>query len=272
MTKSPARIHVLLARDARTGVVIRRGPSKHVAVIGWNLSTDRFELGQWLLGRIYERRSDLSPDGKHFIYFAMNGKWDLEAEGAWTAISRAHYLKALALYPKGDCWNGGGLWTSNSTYWVNGGSTYFESTEVKRDHQFKPQRNYGSECTGVYYLRLIRDGWVLMDQIRDSKSHRIDLFRKNVDNTWQLQKFAHAGVHRQAGKGCYWDEHALLRRATGEVISKPDWEWAELDGERIVWASRGCLWQGNLGNSDIVEEKLLFDFNPMKFRPIPAPY
>jgi cytochrome bd-type quinol oxidase subunit 2 len=30
-------------------------------------------VGQWLKGRIYERRSDLSPDGKHLIYFAMNG-------------------------------------------------------------------------------------------------------------------------------------------------------------------------------------------------------
>jgi hypothetical protein len=34
MKKFSARLHVILARDARTGVVIRRGPSKSVAVIG----------------------------------------------------------------------------------------------------------------------------------------------------------------------------------------------------------------------------------------------
>jgi hypothetical protein len=98
-----ARIHVLLASDAPVGLVIRRSPSKCVATLLWNRMKDEFQLGQWLKGRIYERRSDLSPDGKHFLYFAMNGKWQTEARGSWTAISRAPYLKALAialLHPK----------------------------------------------------------------------------------------------------------------------------------------------------------------------------
>jgi hypothetical protein len=104
----PARIHVLLARDAKTAVVIRRGPTRHTAVIGWDRVNDKFKLGQWLYGRIYERRADLSPDGKHLIYFAMNGRWDSSVKGSWSAISRAPYLKAISLFPKGDCWNGGG--------------------------------------------------------------------------------------------------------------------------------------------------------------------
>jgi hypothetical protein len=111
MARFAARIHVLLASGAPVGLVIRRGPSKSVATLLWNRKNDEFQLGQWLKGRIYERRSDLSPDGKHFLYFAMNGKWQKEAHGSWTAISRAPFLKALAIFPKGDCWNGGGLWT-----------------------------------------------------------------------------------------------------------------------------------------------------------------
>ncbi len=67
----------------------------------WDRQCDRFQLGQWLKGRIYERRSDLSPDGKYLIYFAMNGRWQSEACGAWTAISQAPYLKAIAIFPKG---------------------------------------------------------------------------------------------------------------------------------------------------------------------------
>ena len=51
----------------------------------------------------------------------MNGKWDSEAKGAWTAIARAPYLKAFIVFPKGDCWNGGGLWTAKNTYWLNDG-------------------------------------------------------------------------------------------------------------------------------------------------------
>jgi hypothetical protein len=57
----PARLHVLLASQARRGVVFRRGPVNAVCTVGWNLETDKFELGQWLRGRIYERRGDLSP-------------------------------------------------------------------------------------------------------------------------------------------------------------------------------------------------------------------
>jgi len=63
MARFAARIHVLLASDAPVGLVIRRGPSKCVATLLWNRKTDEFQLGQWLKGRIYERRSDLSPDG-----------------------------------------------------------------------------------------------------------------------------------------------------------------------------------------------------------------
>jgi hypothetical protein len=102
---------VLLARDAPLGLVIRRGPSSRVATILWHRQRDTFELGQWLKGRIYERRCDLSPDGAHFLYFAMNGQWQSESRGSWSAISRAPYLRAIGFFPKGDCWHGGGLFT-----------------------------------------------------------------------------------------------------------------------------------------------------------------
>lgn len=53
------RLHVLLARSADTAVVFRRGPSKRVATFSWDRATDEVKLGQWLKGRIYERRADL---------------------------------------------------------------------------------------------------------------------------------------------------------------------------------------------------------------------
>src|SRR5947209_589019 len=117
MDLHPARVHILLARDARLGVVIRRGPSKQVCTLLWDRTCDRFRVGQWLKGRIYERRSDLSPDGKHLLYFALNGKWQSESRGSWTAISRAPYLKAAAFFPAGDTWGGGGLFTTAHSYW-----------------------------------------------------------------------------------------------------------------------------------------------------------
>ena len=89
MPPFPARLHVLLAREAPVGLIIRRGPSHSVASVLWNRRTDRFTLGQWLRGRIYERRCDLSPDGTHVIYFAMNGRWQSDVKGSYTAIARA---------------------------------------------------------------------------------------------------------------------------------------------------------------------------------------
>jgi hypothetical protein len=191
MARFAARLHVLLASEAPFGLVIRRGPSKAVATILWNRNTDEFQLGQWLKGRIYERRSDLSPDGKHFLYFAMNGKWETEACGSWTAISRSPFLKAVALFPKGDCWHGGGLWTGPRTYWMNGGSghaTLRDTTLVSRDVEWHPRENYGGECPGVYYPRLMRDGWTMKEVIRSGKWKDKVIFEKPCGAGWVLRK------------------------------------------------------------------------------------
>lgn len=69
-TSPAARLHAILARRGSNAVVFRRGPSNKVAVVGWNRSNDTFTLGQWLHGRIYPLRCDLSPKGEYLIYFA----------------------------------------------------------------------------------------------------------------------------------------------------------------------------------------------------------
>ena len=65
--KTPARIHAILPRKGNCGVVFRRGPSRKVAVIGWELDRDRFTVGQWFKGRIYEYRCELGLDGTYII-------------------------------------------------------------------------------------------------------------------------------------------------------------------------------------------------------------
>jgi hypothetical protein len=269
-----ARIHVLLARDAPLGVVIRRGPSKSVCTILWNRSTDEFTLGQWMRGRIYERRSDLSPDGKYMLYFAMNGRWESETRGAWTAISRAPYLKALTLLAKGDCWNGGGLFTSKRAFWLNDGyghSILHASTEVRRNFSYVPTASHGGECPGVYYLRLERDGWIDRGGESIGKSHDVDTFEKSLSKGWMLRKLAHGEVGAKAGHGCYWDEHQLVHH-NGDSINCPDWEWADLDNDRLVWASGGKLHAGLFRDGKLCQTKVLHDFNGMKFEAIAAPY
>jgi hypothetical protein len=275
MARFAARIHVLLASAAPIGLVIRRGPSKRVATLLWDRETDKFELGQWLEGRIYERRSDLSPDGKHFLYFAMNGKWQTEARGSWTAISRAPYLKALAIFPKGDCWHGGGLWTATREYWLNDGyghTVLRNTTVVRRDPTWHPSESYGGECPGVYYPRLIRDGWTMKERVRVGEWKDKVIFEKPCSTGWVLRKHAHAEVGAPPGKGCYWDEHELIQSSSSASIPCPEWEWAELDGKRVVWAAKGRLETGRLTTDGIVDKNVLFDFNDMSFAPIEAPY
>jgi hypothetical protein len=268
----PARLHVLLARDAPIGVVIRRGPSKSVCTVLWNRRTDQFTLGQWLRGRIYERRSDLSPDGKHLIYFAMNAKWKSETKGSWTAISRAPYLKALTIYGKGDAWNGGGLFLSKSTYWLNDGYGHFPIRDEsglrwKRDHVIAKE---SGECPGVYYPRLVRDGWIRKETLKAGRWQTCTIFEKDTGKGWILRKYAHAQTGSPPGKGCYWDEHEL--ELGEERIVVPDWEWADLDGKDIVFAANGAIYRARLQRSGLGEAKLLHDFNDMKFEPIAAPY
>ncbi len=232
-------------------------------------------MGQWLRGRIYERRSDLSPDGNYAIYFAMNGKWQSESRGSWTAVSRAPYLKAIAFFPKGDCWHGGGLWTGKNSYWLNDGCGHaisFDTTAVLRDRRYQPSDNYGGECLGVYYHRLLRDGWKLVERLHLGEWKDQDIFEKSIGKGWTLRKIAHAEIGSPVGKGCYWDEHELVGPAEDQIIHCPEWEWADIDGNRLVWAACGKLRAGRVRENGLADEVELHDFNGLSFETIEAPY
>jgi len=275
----PARLHVLLARRSRQALVIRRGPAKAVCTVGWDRSDDSFAMGQWLRGRIYERRCDLSPDGRHFIYFAMNGRWQSRATGgSWSAISRTPYLKAVALWAKGDCWNGGGLFLSNSEFWLNGGHDVLEPPPVRLHQAAKsPARppHGNNECLGVYFIRLLRDGWTQTCADEIHKWHSVVTFEKPINAHWTLRKRATGKIHESGdrqGRGVYFDEHDLVHAGSGEVLAKPGWEWAEVDGRRLVWAEAGCLYAGTVDKDGLGAQRRLRDLNCMNFEPLAAPY
>lgn len=273
MSTFPPRLHCILAREARVGIVIRRGPSKSVCTLRWDLSKDAFELGQWLRGRIYERRSDISPDGRHFIYFAMNGKWRSEAKGSWTAISKVPFLKALVMLPKGDCWHGGGLFLSSDSYWINGGyghSTLRDNSQLIRDRSFEPAYCFGGECPNVYYNRLIRDGWALLQEKPLAEAHAV--FDKPIGHGLTLRKFCFAEVGAPPGNGCYYDKHALFDMQGHLVQDMPHWQWADLDRRRLVWAEHGRLFSAYVGPTGIRDPRELYDFSSMCFEARQAPY
>ncbi|MCC6861422.1 MAG: hypothetical protein IT158_22835 [Bryobacterales bacterium] len=269
----PARLHVLLASGAPVGVVFRRGPANAVCTVGWNRGTDEFQLGQWLRGRIYERRADLSPDGRHLIYFARGGRWRQETQGSWTAISRAPWLHAVTLYGKGDCWQGGGLFTSNEKYWLNG--CHFavrQGAGPVEDREYRPEGSFGGECPSVYYRRLLRDGWSMELEAGPGRVAPCTVFTKPLPHGWILRKFAYADIRHPEGAGVYWDEHELEHAERRARLPVPSWEWAERDGAALIWAEKGVLYRAALEEAGLGTARALYDFNPMRFESRQAPY
>jgi len=111
-TPPACRLSVLLARDVPEAVIFRRGPSKQVRQIRWSMADDTFQPGQWLSGRLYPERCDLSPDGRLLVYFAGRFRHD---PPTFTAVCRPPWFTALALWPDNSTWGGGGHFTSRRT-------------------------------------------------------------------------------------------------------------------------------------------------------------
>ncbi len=197
-SEAACRLYGIQARDGRSVVVFRRGPSKRVLVLRWWLDGDVVEPGQWFKGRIYERRADLSPDGELLAYFAAKYAGP---HGTWTAISRPPFLTALAFWPKGDAWGGGGLFHDIRTFGLNhhvltppakenGQSTAAAfGTEIfeKKKKRRKPQSPASTaqvrltlgngmalvpvaewagrgEDSPIEHARMLRDGWRMVAQ------------------------------------------------------------------------------------------------------------
>ncbi len=159
------------------GVIFRRGPSKRVQLVHWDTATDTFTPGQWFHGRIYERLSHISPDGRLLIYAARkvnaHSLKDEKYTEFWTAISRPPYLTALALWP---CRSsvGGGLFLSNRKVWLN----HDDPAEPHPNH--KPQG-----------LKIVADGKGVLEQVlqnrrleRDGWKHIQKWQGELIESTW----------------------------------------------------------------------------------------
>ena len=212
----------------------------------WNRKTDKFTLGQWMRGRIDTESCDLSPSGEHFLY--TPSKYALGQSIAWTVVSRPPYLKALAYYPQRFM---GGWFLNDNEYCVPGGNAHAddrESPEVRRVLADPPKPS-------LYGARLLRGGWVMRD-LRAQFLRRID-YVKPAGAGWELRHTPPRGYFLNSGE-VEADTHG--------------WEWADIDNERLVWATNGCLWAGHMRRNGLDRIRLLHDFNGMSFERLAAPY
>lgn len=109
----PPRIYCIPATKAPIVAVFRRGPSSWSSVGCWDLDQSTFTSGAWLKGRIFPRRSDLSPDGRYLCYFAHNHQATWEHGETYIAISKLPWLRALHAFGIGGTWTRGYYFTES---------------------------------------------------------------------------------------------------------------------------------------------------------------
>jgi hypothetical protein len=266
VTTVPARLFVILAREAPIGVILRRGPSKWVELILWHTDTDYFEHGQWFKGRIYERACHLSPDGTKFLYFGSKyhlQKWDASTQQydrtimhEWTAISRPPYYTALALWPnvnENEAW--GGFFLDNSTLFLQG--------KTKAPVQGRLPKRWkviqATENTEKYRRkRLLLDGWNIEQeriwQFPPGKCVQPEVQRKRntIGST--------VGRYSIVLETDFYSHHYSIEEETSkEVISFSDTTWMDFDHQgRLVFTSQGKLFASP---ADELNPRVVADFN-----------
>ncbi len=292
--KSSVRLYALLARAAPVAVIFRRGPSRQVQIILWKTDTDSFHPGQWFKGRIYERRCDLSPSGRRLIYFAAKYREPLYS---WTAVSHPPFLTAVALWPKGDGWGGGGLFVKESKILLN-----HRPNEMSLADGFKLPKHVSVSPFGarpgwgeddpIWSYRLTRDGWTLAQSAKGVEQDFYGLkgpptrllFEYDPPQVWEKASSAHGarwrlqmivqGIHERDGPW-YVTEYALANRHTGSVLSLGRTDWADWHAGDVVFGKEGCIYRlavpGGSELPSLPDARLLIDLRNAKFKGLECP-
>jgi hypothetical protein len=274
-------LYGILARDGRSVVVFRRGPSRAVLLLRWWLGSDKIEEGQWFHGRIYEDRCDLSPDGEYLIYFAAkHGR----GFGTWSAVSRPPYLTALALWPLGSTYGGGGIFLGPRWVALNHHSAYMTLAPG-----FNLPKSWRFESSSAAIKRSVsmRDEW----EVVPGKAHHT----KDGNPAWTILDPPWISRRLQPGhtnialsvitdaidvrNGPSRQQRAEVSNESGRILRRfdsPDWIEFSYEGDLLI-GTAGCLYRLSARRVRRVSEhplqgaKLVADLRPLVFRQRVAP-
>ena len=214
--------------------------------------------------------------------------------------SRPPYFTALALWGKGDCWGGGGLFDSGLRLRLNHRpESYHPNTdEMALGEGFRLPRRFTvvplwenagwGEDDPIRTMRMERDGWSWVEQgertWRDWNA-RIRLVADVPEVVQKPMKTA-AGLVFTLRVTCrgHYERAGRANVETGEIIG-PDnavlrdlgrIDWSDLDHNGdVLWAWAGKLWRlertKRVADLADAQPRLLADFNDMRFEPIEAP-
>ena len=303
MTKPPpARIEGIVAREAEVAMVFRRGPSRWTQGLLWNLATDEVTPGQWIGGRVYARRCDLRPDGRLLVGAYTNYRKEGD-ECGWTAVSRAPYFTALALWFSRSAWNGGGLWDEDGTLALNEPPGPFREAQPPPPGLSVRRLDLGrGEDEPIHTMRLLRSGWMQEQTVETVLTNpeareRYERFSQIASDPARFQELLALDLSQPL-----FPVYATVRP---QILTKPlargrlVWEsgvegetwriendaetvrrefappkfggmWLDSDhAGRIVFGDAGCLWAW-CGFPD-GEPTLVADLSPNRFEPAEAP-
>lgn len=287
-TSASTRLFAILAQEKATAIILRRGPSKEVLLISWNLDDDSLHFGQWFRGRIYERRCDLSPSGDLFIYFAAKYRGPMFS---WTAVSKPPYLTALALWPKGDGWGGGGIFRSETSINLNHGPSECTLSEALRlDNRLEVNLFGDSSGMGedypLYDSLLEKRGWKLIEEGEVVTSP----WDAKVRHVWTIprtyQKGSIAGnvlLQQIRGLGIrdgesWWMDYQITDANGEQLLRLPRIDWADWDHNGdLLFADMGCIFRLRTENFSKIHDrrysaaKLVANLNRVKWEYRAAP-
>ncbi len=269
MASSPPapRIYCIPATQAPVVAVFRRGPTEWAHVSRWDLAQKTYEPGAWLHGRLFPRRSDLSPDGKWLCYFAdkSNATWDHGP--TYIALSKLPWLTALHAWSTCGTWTRGYYFSESET----GGSEGLDTASLPIPYSLLP-------IPLIQFAQERRRGWL---ESPDSPPHQPTDAWDHYRNTrlYKPQPGGNAVLHVESvgwaggefASGQSVDGLKVLYslEVDGELAIFHDMQWADWDQEgRLLVATRsGQLQIRKLNGKDFSVE---FNVDLGQFQPDPA--
>jgi len=262
----PPRIYCIPATNASVIAVFQRGPTNWSHVGRWDLSKRRYEPGAWLRGRIFPRRSDLSPDGRFLCYFAHKPSATWQHGEAYVALSKLPWLTAL--HAIGTC----GTWTRGYYFTEDKNSKNPEEVALPISYglrsipiaQFSNERRRGWEEATDSPKRDPKDVW------DESRNARMQKRQPGGDRLLCVESFGSAGGEFGVDQAVDGLRVGYSLEADGEVQLLGHLQWADWDreGHLLVATRSGKLQIWNLDGDD---SEMLFEEDLSLSEPDPAP-
>jgi len=200
---------------------------------------------------------------------------------SWTAISKPPYFTALALWPKGDSWNGGGWFLNDRKIRLN-----HDLLHRKLHPDFRPgpikvagYAELGGEDNTVWDIVRKRDGW---RQVAEGETlDRGGVWGWDVNPPEQWRKLhpkrenfeLDMSITGIGGQDVSWyqiEYRVLERNNVAFDIGLAD--WADWDHRgHLVFAKSGRLFRKSLARSAAESPVEIADFNALKFEEVAAP-